>query len=265
LSSRLIWLSIVSLVACAAGVARAADKKAKLADLSCEELFATGKSLLARGKRSDARTYLRRYEQRCPRGPEIEQAKLAIAKSFFDEGQIDLKVEGVATCRQIISFYPKHLAACECQLRIADYHFQQIRACDRDQSETREAVSEYEKLLAAYPDCEHLEEGRKNLAAARDRLACAEFEVARYYKRTGDVRSAEHRLSDLLRDFPEYSRGCEAARLRVELLAEIDDLEPARKVLAWMSEKCPGSEHLLKARRMVGVAPVLESNEARPR
>lgn len=255
------WLAILALAGATVAPVGAAEKKEKLVELSCEDLYKGGTDLLARGKRSDARTYLRRYEQRCPRGTDIEQAKLAIARSFFAESALDLKVEGVATCRQIISFYPDHAAACECQLLIADYHFRQMRACDRDQDETRQAVSEYEKLLSGYPNCEWVGSAKERLAAARDRLACSDFEVARYYKRVGETRAAEHRLADLMRDYPTFSRGCEVARLRIELLAKLGDLDTARSTLAKMSENCTDAREVGRAGKLVGVAPVLESDE----
>jgi len=250
------WFPAVLMVlAGAAYVTPVRAGKDKLVDLSCEQLYQQGKELVERGKRADGRTYLRRYEQRCPREANIEQVKLLIAVSFFEESARDLKVEGVEACRQLITFYPNQHAACECQLRIADYHFKQMRSCDRDQGETHLAVEEYQKLLSTYPDCDLVEQAKEHLAQAYDRLACAEIAVAEFYRKSHQYRAAEHRLDDLLRDYARFDRRCEAQRMHIEVLLKLGERDRARATYARMSEDCSESPELAEAEKLMGIPP----------
>ena len=240
------------------------------ADLDEAALFASGKDFIERGKLADGRAHLRRYEQRYPRGPHIEEVKLLIADSFFNESAADQQVEGVALYRQFLTFYPQHPLACTAQFRIAEHHFKNIRSCERDQSETRQAVDEFDKMLKSYPDCPDAKTARDHLAQANDRLACAELEVARFYLRTGERAAAEHRLADLLKALPHFEDRCFAQRLYVELLEGRGDRDTARTVLGRMEEECAASEELARARSRAGVAapadapPVVKKKKSSP-
>ena len=69
------------------------------------------------------------------------------------------------------------------QLRIGYAHFRQMLAPQRDQTETREAIHEFETFISRYPDSKLMPEALKYLREAKDRLAQSEFEVGRFYAR----------------------------------------------------------------------------------
>ena len=254
---------LLALAALAAASPARADKQPP-PEMTEEEIFTSGKALLERGKEEDARNLLRRYEQRYPRGQHIEEVKLLIADTFFKSDLPDQQVEGVALYRQFLAFYPKHALACVAQLRIAEYHLNRMRSCERDQTDARSAVDELQKLLASYPDCAETETARAGLVQATDRLACHELKVAEYYRKTGEPRAAEHRLADLLRDFPGYSERCRIFGLHIELLHRLQDLDRARADLIQMEDECAGSPELERMRGLVRVAPTLPAETARP-
>ena len=127
---------------------------------------------------------------------------------------------------------------------------------ERDQSETRLAIDEFQKLLATYPDCEQAAEARAQLQKAYDRLACAELKVAEYYKKIGKPEAAEHRLADLLRDFNAFADRCAAFAMQVEVLSKLERRDAARESLTRMESECEHSPLLAEARKRLPGAPV---------
>jgi len=231
--------------------------------IDCDALFNQAVGRLEAGKRQDARRLLRRFEQRCPRAPQIASAKLFICQTFLEENAADLKAEGVSTCRQVTTFYPQDPAACQAQLKIADYYHGQMRSCERDQTEARQAIDEYQKLIATYPGCAMVDDARAGLASARDRIACADLMVAIFYGKTGRLNAAEHRLTDLLKNYTSFDRRCEAFFRHIELLDELIEIDRARTQFERMSEECGGADNWLeKAREHVEFAPAISDDEA---
>jgi outer membrane protein assembly factor BamD len=85
-------------------------------------------------------------------------------------------------------------------------HHKQMRAPQRDQTETREAIREFEAFLARYPNSALLPEVRTRLREARDRLSEADFLVGRFYYKQPWYPGAIDRLVTLLKQDPEYTR-----------------------------------------------------------
>ena len=62
-------------------------------------------------------------------------------------------------------------------------HFRQMRAPQRDQTETREAISEFETFVARYPNSTLMPEVKARLRDARDRLSQSDYLVGYFYYR----------------------------------------------------------------------------------
>ncbi len=86
-----------------------------------------------------------------------------------------------------------------------------MRAPQRDQTETREAIREFETFVARYPNSSLMPEVQSRSCARRkDRLSEADFEVGRFYYRQPWYPGAIDRLTALLKQDPEYTRDATA-------------------------------------------------------
>ncbi len=62
-------------------------------------------------------------------------------------------------------------------------HFEQMRAPERDQTETREALREFDAFFKRFPNSPLMPEVRQKWREARDRLSEASFRVGFHYFR----------------------------------------------------------------------------------
>jgi outer membrane protein assembly factor BamD len=212
-------------------------------------LYDRGKESLDQKKWLTAREFFKQVTETYTGSPVRPDAKLGIGDTYLGEGSAEALVLAIAEFQEFLSFYPTHPRADYAQYKLGLAHFRQMRAAQRDQTETREAVREFETFVARYPNSALLPEVKNRLREAKDRLSEAEFEVGRFYWRIHWYPGAIDRLSALLKDDPEFSsrdgayfylgeslvqinRKAEALPLYEKLIAEFEQsefLEQAKK------------------------------------
>ena len=73
--------------------------------------------------------------------------------------------------REFLTFYPTNARADYAQYKLAMSHFEQMRAPERDQTETREALKEFDVFFQRFPNSPLTPEVRQKWRDARDRLS----------------------------------------------------------------------------------------------
>jgi outer membrane protein assembly factor BamD len=169
-------------------------------------LFERGTEALIDKKWLTAREYFRQLVDVYPQSPYRAHAKLGIGDTYLGEGTAEAYVLGINEFREFLSYYPTHERADYAQYKLAMSHFYQMRAPERDQTETREAIRELTAFLDRYGSRSALaDEARANLRQARDRLGTAEYQVGVHYFRQKWYPGAIDRLKSLLERDPEYT------------------------------------------------------------
>jgi outer membrane protein assembly factor BamD len=215
-------------------------------------LFQRGSDALARKKWLTAREFFRQLNEAYTQSPLRPDAKLGIGDTYLGEGSPEALVLAIAEFQEFLAFYPLNPRADYAQYKLGMAHFRQMRAPQRDQTESREAVREFETFVTRYPNSALLPEVKAKLRQAKDRLSEADFLVGRFYYRQPWYPGAIDRLSSLLKTDPEYTgrdavyfylgesllklqRNAEALPYYEKLVAEFvksEYLEDARKRIA---------------------------------
>ena len=212
--ARLIAARVLCLlpVLLAAACASSASKKPPVGSLEPDKfLFENGSKALADKRWIVSREYFRQLVDNYPQSAYRAEAKLGIADSYLGEKTAESYVLAANEFREFMSFYPTHEKAQYAQFRLGMTFFQQMRAPERDQTETREAVTELTTFVtrcrtsapcAASP---LFTEGQQKLREARDRLSQAEYRVGVFYYRQEWFPGALERLSGILKADPEFT------------------------------------------------------------
>ena len=152
----------------------------------------------------EAREYYRQVFDNYPQSPLRPDAKLGIADSYLGEKSAETLVLADGEYREFLTYYPRHPRADYAQYKLAMTYYQQMRGADRDQTATREALTEFQVFFDRFPESKLMPEVRKNWRIARDRLSDHEVQVALTYKNLNWARGAVPRLQGVLKDDPNY-------------------------------------------------------------
>lgn len=177
----------------------------ELLSLPKEEAYAKGEALLAKKRYDLGRQYIRFVAENYANDAIGKQAALRLADSFFDEHTSLGYIEALVRYRDFRNRYPSHPKSDYALFRLARCSDLQAEKPDRDQTNTRLAVSAYRELLQTYPDSPYATEARARMRTMADLLAEHEYRVGHFYYRRGSFTAAKSRFEGLLAVFPEYA------------------------------------------------------------
>src|SRR4051812_30543233 len=134
-------------------------------------LFERGNEALMKEQWMNARTYFQQIVDNYPQSPFRPDAKLGMGDSYLGEGSAESAVLAANEFREFLQFYPTSMRADYAQYKMAMSHFRQMRAPERDQTETRDSLKEFDLFFQRYPDSPLTPEVKQNWRIARDRLS----------------------------------------------------------------------------------------------
>jgi outer membrane protein assembly factor BamD len=156
--------------------------------------------------RLDMQTLINTY----PDSEFIARAKLAMADSWYAEGDTASLAQAEQEYIDFETFFPNMPEAAEAQLKVANIHFQQMEKPDRDFTHAARAEQEYRKVILEYPDNQKIvAEAKIKLMQVQEVIAEREFRVGHFYYVRQTYPAAIARLQSLVDRYPLYSKADE--------------------------------------------------------
>lgn len=140
----------------------------------------------------------------------LAKAKLAIADSWFREGDAHGLAQAEIEYKDFILFYPQMEEAAESQYKVCEIHYKQMSKPDRDSAEAQRAEDECRQSLIQFPNSKYYKLAEQKLREVQEMLADKEFKTGLYYYQKGSLPAAEGRFSFVTRQYPLYSGSDEA-------------------------------------------------------
>jgi outer membrane protein assembly factor BamD len=169
-------------------------------------LLERGQAALKERSWTRARTYFSELLESYPQSPLRADAKLGVGDTFLGENNSASYVYAQNEYREFLAFYPTNPKADYAQMQLGMVHFNQMLSPQRDQTETREAIKEFQTFVDRYPRSPLLPEVKQRLREAKDRLSDADMLVANFYLSIRLYSGAEPRYRHVLETDPEYTR-----------------------------------------------------------
>lgn len=201
LRASVVSLGVLLAVSCATGVRQVPSGTAQ----PDKFLFERGTEALKGKKWLNAREYFRELVDSYPQSQYRADAKLGIGDAYLGDGTTESKILAINEFREFLTFFPTHPRADYAQYKLAMAHYYQMLNPQRDQTETKEAIKEFEAFVERYPNSPLMPEVRTRLREAKDRLDTADYEVAVFYYRNRWYPGAAERLKALLARDPEFT------------------------------------------------------------
>ena len=125
-------------------------------------LFERGTEALKKEEWVNARTYFQQIVDGYPQSPFRPDAKLGVGDAYLGEGTTESCVLAANEFREFLTFYPTNPRADYAQYKLAMSHFRQMRAPERDQTETKAALAEFDVFFQKFPNSALTSEVKQN-------------------------------------------------------------------------------------------------------
>lgn len=168
-------------------------------------LFDRGTEALSVKKWLTAREYFRQLYDGYPQSQYRAEAKLGLADTYVGENTTASYVLAINEYQEFLNYYPTSARADYAQYKLAMSHYYQMAKPERDQTETKAAITEFENFFTKFPNSALQEEAKARFREARDRIGLSEYQVGLYYYRSRWYPGAIDRFKALLKADAEYT------------------------------------------------------------
>ncbi len=229
----------------------AKNKKAVPTDATQPDkfLFDRGTEAMMKERWIDAREYFRQVVDNYPGSPLRADAKLGVADAYLGEGGTENLILGENEYREFLTFYPTHAKADYAQFKLGMAHHKQMRAAARDQTETNNALKEFETFFDRYPNSALMPEVRARWREARDRLSESIYLVGLHYYRSKWMPGAVARFKEVLMEDPGYTHRDDVYFYLAEALLKAKQKDEAVTYYDRILKEFEVSEHLEEAKK----------------
>lgn len=214
-------------------------------------LFDRGTKALSEKKWLTAREYFRQIVDGYPQSPLRADAKLGVADTYLGEGTTEGYITAIGEFREFLSFFPTHPRADYAQYKMAMGHYYQMRAAERDQTETKAAIQEFEAFVERFPNSSLIGEVRAKLRESRDRMSESNYRVGVFYFRLRHYPGAIDRFKEILKSDPEYTHRDGVYFYLAESLLKLNVTAEALPYYERLLKEFQQSEYLAEAQKRV--------------
>jgi outer membrane protein assembly factor BamD len=214
-------------------------------------LFDKGTEALNDKKWLRAREFFREVVDTYGQSPYRPDAKLGLGDTYLGEGTSEALERARNEFAEFLAFFPTNPRADYAQYKLGMVHFRQMRGPQRDQTQTRDAVKEFETFVARYPDSMLMSEAKARLREARDRLSESDYEVGFFYFRQRWYPGAVDRFRALLKQDPEFTNRDAVYFYLAESLVKANQKAEALPYYQKLIEEFQQSEYLANANKRI--------------
>ena len=214
-------------------------------------LLDRGNAALKERKWTTARTYYAELLESYPQSPLRAEAKLGVGDTYLGENNSASYVYAQNEFREFLAFYPTNPRADYAQMQLGMVHFNQMLNPQRDQTETKEAIREFQVFLERHPNSPLLPQVKERLREAQDRISDWDVQVGTFYLNIRLYFSAEQRYRHVLEHDPEYRKKDFLYFHLAETLEKSEKKAEALPYYERLVREFEQSEYLEEARRRI--------------
>jgi outer membrane protein assembly factor BamD len=214
-------------------------------------LYEHGTAALKAKKWVDATDYFTKLIDGYPQSQYRADAKLGMGDVYLAQGSTESLVMAQNEYREFLTFYPTSPRADYAQYQLGMTHFKGMRAPERDQTETKDAIKEFEFFFQRFPNSSLRPQAEARLREAKDRLDQADFGVGLHYYRTRWYPGAIARFKELLKADPNFTNRDAVYFYLAESLLKTANTAEALPWYERLVSEFQSSQHLDEARKRI--------------
>jgi outer membrane protein assembly factor BamD len=215
---------------------------------SAEILMGEGETFLAEKRYDDAIAAWEKVRELYVSPAMNAQAELKIADAHFLAEHF---LEAAVAYEAYLKAYPDDPNSADILYNLGVSYHQEMLAPERDQTTTKNALSDFNTFIARYPTEPRRPAVEKFIAAEEDALAGHELHIGSYYQKRGVNTAAISRLEPLLTAYPNFSHKDELYFILGSAYLHNDKRELATELFNRLSKEYPQSPYTPKAQKLL--------------
>ncbi len=213
-----------------------------------EELYRQGLAFYYKERYTTALERFQEILNRYPLSSYATEASLLIADSYYYRGDYEKAYRGYS---EFASLHPTHPKAPYALFQKAMSAYSMMDTIDREQENTKKALSAFEDLIRMYPKSRYAERARTLASLCRRRLARHELYVGDFYFKKGHYMGAIGRFQRVVEAYPDSGVADRALFRMGEAYLKMGEKEKALEALSRLIDSFPNSGYAAKARKKV--------------
>lgn len=203
----LVLSALLALVLSPAACTSARKVKPKPPPTPNQVLYERARSLIDARRFERARESLTQIGTKEVQSPALDPlVKIALADSYFYQPGIANLIEAQSRYTQFLAFYPSNPRVGYAQFQVAMCYFKQSPQPHHDQTYTRKAMEEFEKVRKIDPNGHYVRASNLMRDRCLDKLADHDFQVGLFYFKRKAYDGVVSRFRELLDTYPRYER-----------------------------------------------------------
>jgi len=211
-----------------------------------ENYYSLGQQAFAQHDYKGSAIYFQKLIDQYPFSPYAEDAELKIGLSQYQDKHY---AEAIASLGDFEKMHPTSK-----QIELASYylamaHYDQIGRPDQDQSNTEQALQQFEIIERRYPETGFAALAHQQISVCREMLARHQLLIGDFYYKKANFRAAESRLAELMQKWPDTPVGDEALYQLGTTLEKEGKKYSAAQAFTAVVLHYPGTSYASKAQR----------------
>lgn len=172
-----------------------------------ENYYLLGQQAFAQHDYRGSVIYFQKLIDQYPFSPYADDAELKIGLSQY---QLKQYAEAISSLSDFEKMHPTSKEIELASYYLAMAHFDQIGRPDQDQSNTEQALQQFEMIERRFPETGFAALAHQQIAICREMLARHQLLIGNFYYKRANFRAAESRLAELMQKWPDTPVGDEA-------------------------------------------------------
>jgi outer membrane protein assembly factor BamD len=211
-----------------------------------ENYYSLGQQAFAQHDYKGSAIYFQKLIDQYPFSPYAEDAELKIGLSQYQDKRY---AEAISSLGDFEKMHPTSK-----QIELASYylamaHYDQIGRPDQDQSNTEQALQQFEIIERRYPETGFAALAHQQISVCREMLARHQLLIGDFYYKKANFRAAESRLAELMQKWPDTPVGDEALYQLGTTLEKEGKKYSAAQAFTAVVLHYPGTTYASKAQR----------------
>jgi outer membrane protein assembly factor BamD len=213
---------------------------------TAEFYFQEGESFLEKGLYNEAITSWEKVRDSFY-SPELTMlAELKMAETYY---LAERYAEAASAYNDFLKQYPGDERKSTTTYWLGMSYYKQKLAIDRDQTNTKNALTVFSDLLRLYPGERDETEIRSLIQQCKGQLAAHEIYVGRFYLKTKKYEASIKRLEEALRLYPSSPQIDEAYFYLLSAYLKLENRAKAEELLQQLSATMPNSPYVAKTEK----------------